>query len=69
MPEHIEYLTAEATLTLWAGYTLRERAKFFHRKFPDKFISPMVLWRLYKRHGITRKAIRKAKTYPAGGED
>ena len=28
----------------------------------------MTLWRLYKKHGIKRKAVRKAKTLPDGGE-
>jgi hypothetical protein len=28
----------------------------------------MTLWRLYKKNGIKRKAVRKAKTLPDGGE-
>ena len=53
---------------MWAGLTLKERCKLFHRKFTNKIIAPMTLWRLYKKNGIKRKAVRKAKTLPDGGE-
>ena len=66
--QHIDFLVAEETLKKWAGLTLKERSKLFHRKFTNKLIAPMSLWRLYKRHGVKRKAVRKAKQLPDGGE-
>ena len=48
--------------------TLKERCVLFHRCFPDKLIAPMVLCRLYRKHGIRRKVIRKKKCVPFGGE-
>ncbi len=42
-----------------AGMTLVTRATLFHRKYPDKRISPAALGLLYRRNGI-----RKTKVYP-----
>ena len=59
MPNHVNYLTAPSTLKLMAGMTLVTRATLFHRKYPDKRISPAALGLLYRRNGI-----RKTKVYP-----
>ena len=61
--EHIAFLTAQETLISWAGRTLAERAKLFHRRFPNKWIKPRALLRLYGKHGIRKKRVRLAKDY------
>ena len=40
------------------------RAKFFHRQFPDRFISTSKIRKIYKQHGIKLKQVRQDK-YPA----
>jgi len=59
--EHDSFLTAPATLKLWAGKTLLQRSILFHRHFPAKFISATSLCRLYKKHKIKRKVITRFK--------
>ena len=56
--EHVEFLVSEETLKQWAALTLKERAKLFHRKFPNKKIAPTSLRRLYLKHKVRRKAVR-----------
>ena len=46
---------------LWAGKTLLERCALFHRRFPDRWLYPSKLTRLYHKHGIRRKKIRTHK--------
>jgi len=36
---HIDYLLNEDTLKSWAHLSLKQRAKFFHRKFPELKVS------------------------------
>ena len=59
--EHLEYLGSSDTLNRWAGYSLKERALFFHRQFPDTKISKTLLWRTYKLFNIKFKVIRQEK--------
>ena len=61
--EHITFLTAQETLISWAGLSLAERAKFFHRRFPNKWIKPRALLRLYGLHGIRKKRVRFTKAH------
>ena len=35
----------------------------FHRRFPEKFISPMRICRLYKANNITMKKFQRVKRY------
>ena len=58
---HQDFLISEQTLRQWAHLSIRQRAKMFHRTFPEVKISPSTLWRLYKREGIRFKYIQKVK--------
>ena len=60
--EHIDFLLNLKTLEEWAGFTLKKRAKLFHRRFTDKRIAVTSLRRLYLKHGIKRKKVRQEKT-------
>ena len=61
---HIDFLTSYETLEEWAGYTLKYRAKLFHRQFTDKRIAVTCLRELYLKHGIKRKKVRQEKHMP-----
>ena len=58
MKRHIEYLINPATLNQWAGLSLIERSKMFHRRFPEITISRSHLGRIYHNHGIKFKVVR-----------
>ena len=60
-PEHVAYLTAEATLVQQAGLTVAERCAVFKQRYPPARLSPTQLRRLYHAHGIRRKTVRKLK--------
>ena len=55
---HIAFLTDSQCLRQWAGYSLPERCVLFHRRFPDRFIKPHQLRKLYMEHGIKKKKVR-----------
>ena len=55
-------MTGAKTLEECAGYTLKERARFFHRNFLNKTIAITSLRKLYLKHGIKRKKIRQVKS-------
>ena len=59
--EDIDFLTSEHCLTQWAGYSLEERCKLFHRKHINKTIKPAELAKIYKLCGVKKKAIRYTK--------
>ena len=54
-------MTSQKTLTTWAGLPATERVKLFHRRFPDRRISPQRLYKIYKDHKIRRKQIKATK--------
>ena len=56
--QHIDFLLSHETLRRWAGFTLKQRCKLFHRQFVNKKIAVTSLRRLYLKHGIKRKAVR-----------
>ena len=58
---HISYLTNPDTLHEQAHDSLQERVKKFHRKFGEVKISVTTLRRLYKRHKIKFKFIKRVK--------
>ncbi len=58
---HIDYLISRQTLNEWAHLSLKQRAKMFHRQFPESKLSTTSLRRLYKKHGIRFKYIQKIK--------
>ena len=62
--QHLEFLLSQETLRLWAGFTLKQRCKLFHRYFINKKIAVTSLRRLYLKHGIKRKAVRQEKVKP-----
>ena len=59
--KHIKFLTADETLELQAGLTMKERVLQFTQKFPDKVISQTALYKLYKEHKIRRKQVKTEK--------
>ena len=61
-PEHIAYLCSGGTLQAWADRTLKERAVLFHRRFGEIKIDYSTILRVYREHGIKRKALRYVKT-------
>ena len=52
------------TLEQWAGFTMKERVKYFHRRFLDKRIAITSLRRLYLKNRIKRKKVRQEKVMP-----
>ena len=61
-PRHVAFLTDIGTLQAWGARSLAERVVLFHRQFGEIKISPSTLRRVYRRHNITRKALRYVKT-------
>lgn len=59
--EDIDFLTSEHCLNQWAGYSLEERCKLFHRKHINKTIKPAELAQIYKLCGVKKKSIRYTK--------
>jgi len=59
--EHVAYLTSPATLNEWAHASLKERVKRFHRHFGEVRISVSTLRRLYLRHKVKFKFIKRVK--------
>jgi hypothetical protein len=55
--EQIDFLVSNATLGLWAGYSLLERAALFHRRFADCKITPSTLRAVYHKFGIKKKKV------------
>jgi hypothetical protein len=67
--EHIDFLLSPKTLELWAGYTMKERVKYFHRRFLDKRIAITSLRRLYLKNKIKRKKVRQEKVMPTAARE
>ena len=59
--QHFDFLLNHKTLELWAGLTMKERTKLFHRNFPDKRVSVSSLRRLYIKNKMKRKKVRLEK--------
>ena len=59
--EHIEYIKNENTLREWAHLSLDQRARMFHRTFPEIKISSTLLAKTYKTLGIKFKFIKRGK--------
>jgi transposase/DNA-binding transcriptional MerR regulator len=59
--QHIDFLTSQDTLRLWAGKSLLMRCQLFHRKFTDRWTYPLQLSKVYKANGITLKKVRMLK--------
>ena len=62
--EHIDFLTSEFTLVKQAGLTLVERCEAFEQLYPPKRLCATRLRRIYLKHKIRRKAVRKLKAVP-----
>jgi len=60
-PCHIEYLTSEGSLTEWAGFSLQQRCKLFHRRFPEKKLTIYMLRKVYRSIGIKKKKIKNTE--------
>ena len=59
--DHINYLISTDTLNEWAHASLKERVKRFHQLFIEVKISVSTLRRLYLRHKIKFKFIKRVK--------
>ena len=58
---HIGYLVSSTTLQESAHLSLVERAQMFHRRFGEVKISPSSIRRIYLRHKIRFKNIKRGK--------
>jgi transposase len=61
---HTDYLTSQATVDAWAGYSLDERASLFMKQFPGQPMTGGRLWHLYHRQGIRFKVVKSVKEAP-----
>ena len=59
--QHISYLVSPSTLQESAHLSLAERAQMFHRRFGEKKISPSTIRRIYLKHKIRFKNIKRGK--------
>ena len=59
--DHIAYLISPDTLNEWAHSSLKERVKRFHRRFGKVRISVSTLRRVYLRHKVKFKFIKRVK--------
>ena len=64
--EQEAFLTAQSTLTKWAGLTLTERCGKFKEHFRDTKLNVYKLRQIYKKHGIKRKTIQMKKVPQKG---
>ena len=55
-------MTSPVILQKWACKTFAERVVLFHRRFGKVTISVKILYNLYKKNDIMRKAFRFVKT-------
>jgi hypothetical protein len=60
-PHHIGYLVSPATLEECAHMSLVERSQLFHRRFGEVKISPTTIRRVYLKHRIKFKNIKRGK--------
>jgi len=58
---HIGYLVSPSTLQAQAHLSLFERTLMFHRQFGEVMVSPSTLRRIYLRHKIRFKNIKRGK--------
>ena len=58
---HVAYLVHPATLQAWAPLSLAERSVLFHRQYPETTASPSTISRVYRRHGVKFKQIKRGK--------
>lgn len=63
LPHHIGFLTSSQTLQEWAPLSLKERSIMFHRRFPETVASPTTIAKVYRRHKITFKQIKRGKRH------
>ena len=59
--QHIAYLVSSSTLQDCACLSLVERAQIFHRQFGEIKISPTTIRRIYLKHKIRFKNIKRGK--------
>ena len=59
--KHIEFLRSEETLKAWSGYSLKDRCRLFHRKFPEMKLSNYYIRQLYRETSIKKRIISKGK--------
>ena len=59
--QHIGYLVSPSTLQESAHLSLAERAQLFHRRFGEKKISATTIRRIYLKHKIRFKNIKRGK--------
>ena len=59
--QHIGYMVSSSMLQESAHLSLAERAQMFHRRFGEKKISPSTIRRIYLKHKIRFKNIKRGK--------
>ena len=57
----MDYLISSDTLKDWAHLSLIQRARMFHRTFPEVKVSASQLRRIYMKHCIKYKYIKRGK--------
>jgi hypothetical protein len=62
--EHVDFLLDANTHEIWAGLPIKDRCLHFSVRFPGKVIAPITMYRLNKKHGIRRKAVKITKRLP-----
>ena len=61
MQQQVGNLVAPSTLQEFAHLSLAERAELFHRRFGEVKVSPSTIRRIYLRHKIRFKNIKRGK--------
>ena len=61
LQHHKGYLVSSETLTECAHMSLAERGQVFHRRFGEVMISPSTIRRIYLKHKIRFKNIKRGK--------
>ena len=59
--KHLGYTTNPNALSRWAGLSLAERVKMFHRRFLDIRVSKTLLLRVYLKNSIRFNVARQKK--------
>ena len=59
--EHVDFLVGDECLRQWSGFSLKDRAHLFHRRFIDAKITASQLRSLYRKFGIKKKKVRMVK--------
>jgi hypothetical protein len=65
--DNLKFLGDQHTLLNWSGKTIEERAKLFHRAFPDTTLSSSTIRKVYRQLHIKKKRIALKKKIKLNG--